>query len=414
MPSTPITELFLHDALRANARNRPALPALCGTSRTYTWLELWEAVCASHLALGERGVVRGSRVASVGLRPEEEIQLGFALSCIGAALVPIPPAATVDEIGRILVDAQPQLVVQPGLPGDGGQAPARATVPSVRFDEIAASRPHGRAESESLTAAALRSWYDPTMVAYPKRAVAVPVGVVSTHRQTILGGFAAAGALGLRRDDCIWLDRPLADTASWAWVTIAAFQQASFVFAPGLRQSAGETLPRQSCTVILTDPGGDPHELTQFDRLRLVVFDRPVTADALEAHAAAWKRKARPAPRFAATLAHPEAGPFALMARPEDVAVSPGCLGTPLPGCYARVGGADGSELPDGETGEVQLRSPFLMDGYYRRPELTASVFRAGWLRTGIEARRDGDGYYHAAAFTPPFASQSNTQPVIA
>jgi long-chain acyl-CoA synthetase len=50
-------------------------------------------------------------------------------------------------------------------------------------------------------------------------------------------------------------------------------------------------------------------------------------------------------------------------------------------------------ELPVGESGELVLRGPQLMDGYYRRPDETALTLRDGWLYTGDIATVDDDGY---------------------
>ncbi|MBD0743134.1 fatty acid--CoA ligase [Streptomyces sp. CBMA152] len=52
-----------------------------------------------------------------------------------------------------------------------------------------------------------------------------------------------------------------------------------------------------------------------------------------------------------------------------------------------------GRELPVGATGEVWLRSPHMMDGYWQDPELTAKVLRDGWYRTGDLGQLDAEGY---------------------
>jgi crotonobetaine/carnitine-CoA ligase len=54
----------------------------------------------------------------------------------------------------------------------------------------------------------------------------------------------------------------------------------------------------------------------------------------------------------------------------------------------------DGGEVPDGQTGELVVRTPIVMQGYWREPEQTAAAFRDGWFRTGDLGRRDADGYF--------------------
>ena len=54
----------------------------------------------------------------------------------------------------------------------------------------------------------------------------------------------------------------------------------------------------------------------------------------------------------------------------------------------------DGHDAPDGATGEIAVRTPTIMQGYYRDPEATAAAFRDGWFLTGDLGRRDADGYF--------------------
>jgi long-chain acyl-CoA synthetase len=74
----------------------------------------------------------------------------------------------------------------------------------------------------------------------------------------------------------------------------------------------------------------------------------------------------------------------------------PGTIGLPLADTEAKiVDPADGlRELPDGEPGELVVRGPQVMKGYYNNPEATAAALRGGYLYTGDMARRDRDGYY--------------------
>ena len=71
-----------------------------------------------------------------------------------------------------------------------------------------------------------------------------------------------------------------------------------------------------------------------------------------------------------------------------------GTIGTPVSLTEDRiVDPADGRELSPGEVGELQVRGPQVMAGYFNDPEATARTLVGGWLRTGDLARRDADGY---------------------
>jgi len=72
-----------------------------------------------------------------------------------------------------------------------------------------------------------------------------------------------------------------------------------------------------------------------------------------------------------------------------------GSVGLPVPGCELRILDDDDRELPLGEVGEICCRSPFLMEGYWRAPELTEEAMRGGWFHTGDLGRLDEDGYLY-------------------
>ncbi|MDT3439626.1 AMP-binding protein [Pseudofrankia sp. BMG5.37] len=76
-------------------------------------------------------------------------------------------------------------------------------------------------------------------------------------------------------------------------------------------------------------------------------------------------------------------------------AVRPGSVGRPAAGVEVRVELADGTEAATGGTGEICLRGPSLMTGYWHAPEETARALRGGWLHTGDVGRLDEDGYLY-------------------
>ena len=71
----------------------------------------------------------------------------------------------------------------------------------------------------------------------------------------------------------------------------------------------------------------------------------------------------------------------------------PGTVGLPMFGVDVRCVDEHDRAVPAGERGEVVVRGPNVMKGYYDRPEATAEAIRGGWFRTGDIGQIDADGY---------------------
>ena len=85
-----------------------------------------------------------------------------------------------------------------------------------------------------------------------------------------------------------------------------------------------------------------------------------------------------------------ETGPSVF--NPAD-AIRSGSLGRALDGVEVRVVNSNGKDSPDGQTGEIAVRSPANFAGYWDDPSATRDALRDGWLHSGDLARRDADGY---------------------
>jgi long-chain acyl-CoA synthetase len=72
----------------------------------------------------------------------------------------------------------------------------------------------------------------------------------------------------------------------------------------------------------------------------------------------------------------------------------PGSIGTPIAGVEMRLVDDDGNDVAAGEVGEIAIRGPNVMKGYWQRAEETATSIPDGWFRTGDLARQDEDGYF--------------------
>jgi crotonobetaine/carnitine-CoA ligase len=78
----------------------------------------------------------------------------------------------------------------------------------------------------------------------------------------------------------------------------------------------------------------------------------------------------------------------------EDM-VGSGSCGLPSPFRECRIANPQGSTMPVGEVGELLIRGPGIMIGYYNNPEATAKAFHGDWFRTGDLFRQDERGYFY-------------------
>ncbi|MCP5333353.1 MAG: acyl--CoA ligase [Pseudomonadales bacterium] len=81
----------------------------------------------------------------------------------------------------------------------------------------------------------------------------------------------------------------------------------------------------------------------------------------------------------------------------EDYLEKPTSAGCPAPVSEVRIAGDDGQEVPRGTIGEVWIKGPQVVKGYWRKPEATAQSFTDGWLHTGDLGYMDGDGFLYIA-----------------
>jgi long-chain acyl-CoA synthetase len=78
-----------------------------------------------------------------------------------------------------------------------------------------------------------------------------------------------------------------------------------------------------------------------------------------------------------------------------DAERRPGSIGTPIEGVQVRLVDEAGNEVPAGSSGEIQIKGPNVMKGYWNLPDATAESIQDGWFATGDIAVVDQDGYYY-------------------
>ena len=89
-----------------------------------------------------------------------------------------------------------------------------------------------------------------------------------------------------------------------------------------------------------------------------------------------------------------ETSPVASFNQPQNPQ-KPGSIGTPIPGVEMKLVDDEGNDIAaSGERGEIAIKGPNVMKGYWNKPDATAEVMRGEWFLSGDIAERDDDGYY--------------------
>lgn len=79
----------------------------------------------------------------------------------------------------------------------------------------------------------------------------------------------------------------------------------------------------------------------------------------------------------------------------EDYEAKPDSAGRPVPVCDVKIMDDGGNEVPVGEVGEIWIKGPNIIKGYWKKPEATAETFTNGWLHSGDLGRVDEDGFVY-------------------
>jgi long-chain acyl-CoA synthetase len=377
-----------------HSRSTPERTALYGTAD-----QEWDyAALGGHIARiaawlrAEAGVEPGDRVLLIAPSTPEFVAAYYAVLSAGAVAVTANPMATATELHYIGTDAGITLILcwHTALPASEAAAaslrvPCRPLRPGLA--ELSTgpglSAPHSSADDDTAA------------IIYTSGTTGQPKGAQLTH-----GNFTACArirqqAQDLQPDERIGTALPLFHVYGQACIMgTAMLIGASLALLP--RFDPGEMLQlirRHRLTMaagvptmwnaVVHTPVGEPEDFTSLRIASSGGAPLPIEVkSALEN-------------RFGCTVLEgyglSETAGCATI-QTESRRGKPGSVGAPAPGCAIAVRADDGTEQPVGTIGEIHVRGPVVMKGYWHRPEATAEVLRDGWFATGDLGVLDDDG----------------------
>ncbi|HXF66752.1 MAG TPA: AMP-binding protein [Burkholderiales bacterium] len=400
----------LAGAFASRMARDPERPFLLFEGRTWSWREFDEAAARTACALAERGLGRGDRVAVMARNHEGHLLLLFAAARLGAILVPVNPEFGVEEARYVLHHAEVC-----------GVAASQAALGTARSACEGLARPPWFVllDGNGGEAPLLREWIerappcappragrpgDTCLIVYTSGTTGFPKGVMHSQANFVTCGEAFVQRMYLQPDERLLIVLPL-------FHVNALFYSVAGTLAAGCSMAV---VPRFSASTFwATAVQTGATEVNIIEAIGTILKNRPRS----EFRPDHRIRKVYGVRESAAQVFREEFGIPHLIGgfgmteipgvtcNPFEGPQKPGSMGPvgrhpdpARPWAECKVVDENGDEVGTGEVGELWVKHPIVMQGYWRDPEQTRAAFRDGWFLTGDLVRRDADGYYYFVA----------------
>lgn len=388
--------MTLDNLLSESARQNPkrAFIKFEGRKLSYSEADHLVSLCAG--GLRAIGLQAQGRTAILMENCPEYIISYFAILRAGGITVPINTFLTPDEISYILRDSGAKILIYsdafsshiekitvsvPGLAAlQFNEIPREETGPANIFDS------------------------DIAVFLYTSGTTGFPKGAMLTHTNLVSNAEASVKALQVSRRDRFLLFLPLFHSFAFtACVLVPVYSGASIILLKSVKPFSNvlKSIIRHRITLL----AGVPTIYNILAGKRIPVLMRFVLKLLLNIRACISGAAALPADtlsafesRFKVPLIEgyglTEASPVVAV-NPLQGTRKPASVGLPVPGVEVRVIDAAGNKAPSGVVGEIVVKGPNIMKGYFNKEEETWAVLRDGWLYTGDMGKIDDEGYIY-------------------
>lgn len=385
------------------SRETPSKPALISPEKeeTLTYTAFKKATENFAAALQEMGVGQGERVLCLLPNSVEFVVSFYGTMRAGAIFVPVNPAYRAHDLGIILFDCTPKLIIT-------------STEKLALLQEFLSALPQTKIVTTEETQTTL---FFPALLAEKKTP-----SFLQIQDEEVTELIYTSGTTGEPKGAMLTHDGLARNAFTFSQTMKFSNRDVSLLMAPAFHIAAQTCLLNVSlvsgATVVIYSGWNLRRFFEAFSKYGITYFFGPPTFfiqilenyDPQEHNLSTWRTAfsgAAPVPEevfsgFQKTFGFPIIEGYGLSEtspvvahNPVDGPQKPRSVGRAFPGVEIRIVDEYDQDLPPGEVGELITRSPSLMKGYWNRPEETAEAIRGGWFHTGDLAYVDADGYYY-------------------
>jgi O-succinylbenzoate-CoA ligase len=398
--------LFLTKRAHLNPNREAYVDGASGLRLTYAALNARANRIGN--ALRAAGVEKGERVGLLLMNSAEFMETYFALGKIGAVVVPLNWRLVPDELEFILKDSGTRrlvfgsefLAAVTDLAGRGDRTDVRQWLQvddGTPLAPFASSYQHFRDAAPDSEPAVGASGDDLLYIMYTSGTTGLPKGVMHTHETAMWGALTIAATTYYREAERYLACLPMFHVGALTPLTVNVYRGATNVVMRTFEATrAWELIQDEKITCGLAVPAMlnfmlQVPDLERYDHSALrwcMSGAAPVPVPLIEAYAA---RGIEIHQVYGLTES---CGPACLIDG-ENALKKVGSTGKAFFHTDVRIVGDRGQDCAPGVPGEVWVRGPHIMTGYWNRPEATAETIVNGWLRTGDVAVADADGYVY-------------------
>ncbi|MDD3719020.1 MAG: AMP-binding protein [Actinomycetota bacterium] len=400
----------LSDYVKRSAQIYPGDVAMVCGDREVTFAELNDKVNQVANALLQLGVKRGDRISVISHPCLEYIFIWFGLMKIGGVLNPINVMLKGGEIEYILNHAEPKILVvedalTPNVDEVKGQIKSVQKFLSIDltgsavgegWEDIGVVIDADVSLEEPLVIAGDN---DPATLIYTSGTEARPKGVMGSHLNMYMTTMHLVSDLEIGKKEALLLVAPLYHVAGIVLCLTSIYMGAKIVIDTfpdpvNIMEFTSKhevtiwTFPPAMLALFPSLPGFSK-EIVKSVKM-IIAFGSALP----KAIAEVWKG-ILPDVKMINYYGQTESGPLGTCSSGEDIIAHPGSIGKPHRLVEVKIFDDEEKEVDTGEVGEIVMRGPTIMIGYFKDEERTAETLRHGWLHTNDLARRDEDGFFH-------------------